>query len=242
VAFGQNRNPKAAALVLTKVTKGRLVGLLKVSSDMAKHHAAGERYAHIPVEVLEHVSCATLPHAAFKVLVMVAAGYNGHNNGTQACTESWMRKFGITGTDTARRSLKLLVERGLIEITRPGMKMRKIPTLYAVTWRCVDNRDGWPIEKPAPPSHKYAKWDGGYEWNVERRKWVRKISHPCKKGSITPIKGVESEMFAPIGGIRTPSYTPTIGDTLRSGLASSDLGGEPAADLSSALSKAPPHG
>jgi hypothetical protein len=159
-----------------------------MATRRSRYHVAGERYAHIPLEVLEHPSCATLPHAAFKVLVMVAAGYSGHNNGTQACTESWMRRFGITGTDTVRRCLKELEKRGLIEITRPGMKMRKIPTLYAVTWRSVDSRDSKLIDKPAPASHKYSKWNER-EWDKEKQRWV-KISHPSAGGNVTPQEGV----------------------------------------------------
>lgn len=152
-----------------------------------------DHFAQIPVTVLESAACATLPLAAFKVLVILASGYRGTNNGTMACTESWARKYGIMGTDTVRRSLKELEARGLIELTRRGMKMRKIPSLWALTWQSIDNRNGQPIGVPAPASHRYAKYDG-YIWHEERKKigekklpgrWI-KNSHPYG-GVVSPL-------------------------------------------------------
>ena len=93
-----------------------------------KRRERGERFAKLPLGLLEDPSCATLPLSAFKVLTVLAAGYSGGNNGTLACTESWARKFGITGTDTVRLALKELERRGLIEVTRRGMRMRQAPT------------------------------------------------------------------------------------------------------------------
>lgn len=162
----------------------------------------GERFAKIPLGVLEHPACSTLPLAAFKVLVVLAAGYSGSNNGTLACTESWGKKFGIGGTDTVWRSLRELTARGLVEVTRQGMKMRKMPTLYALTWQPVNNRDGQPIDIPQLPSHRYLKW-------------VETEFHPSQRGTVTPVRGVEGARFTPLDAVTQPVFTPTRGDTLR---------------------------
>lgn len=172
-----------------------------------------ERFARMPVDVLESAACATLPLAAFKVLTVLASSYSGANNGTLACTESWARRYGINGTDTVRRSLKELERRGLIEVTRRGMRMRRVPTLYAITWASVDNRDGTPIGAPAPASHRYAQYDG-HAWDESMKRWIEKKSHPYGRGDVTPGVGVEASTCTPIRKLSEPVFTPARGETL----------------------------
>lgn len=188
---------------------------------MAKRRPKSEHFAKLPVSVLESAACATLPLAAFKVLTLLASGYSGSNNGTLSCTESWARKFGITGTDTVRLALKELERRGLVEVTRRGMRMKKVRTLYALTWLSVDNRDARPIAIPAPASHRYAEYDG-HIWDKDGDRWMEKNFHPERRGSVTPTRGVEASKYTPNGGARSAVYTPTSGDTLDLGRAPID--------------------
>jgi len=163
----------------------------------------GERFAAIPLEVLEHEACTTLNPTAFKVLVVIAAGYSGRNNGTMACTQVWGEKFGIRGTDTARLALRELVQRGLLEVTRPGIKMRSTPTLYALTWQPINSRDGRLLDRAELPPRGFRNWKPKTEF------------HPDPKGEVTPTAGVQHRRLTPICPGMNGSLTPMVGDTLR---------------------------
>jgi len=135
---------------------------------------------------MEHEACRTLPYAAFKVLAVIAVGYNGRNNGTLACTESWGRRFGITGTDTVRRSLRELVNRGLIEITRRGLRIRNVPTLYALAWEPIDYRDGSLLDRAVPATWRYRQW-------AERHRSTAGVV-AVNTANSHPLDGVESPL------------------------------------------------
>jgi hypothetical protein len=110
-----------------------------------KHHSrrtTGERYALVPIEVLLSPACSTLPHFAFRLLVAIAAQYNGRNNGDLCMTWDICRTFGITSKGNLVDGLALLIRRGLIVKTRQGGKRPAGPCLYAVTWKPIDERAG----------------------------------------------------------------------------------------------------
>src|SRR5665213_433062 len=163
----------------------------------------GERFARIPLDVLLHVACTTLTGSEHRVLVIFAANYNGANNGALACTQSWAEQFGITGTDTVGNARRVLTARRLIEVTRPGMRMRKVPTLYALAWAPINNRDGQPLIPPGMPT-----------WGF--KDWKPEISDPAGRGDVTPGSGVQTADYTPICPVTRPVLTPRIGDTLRS--------------------------
>ena len=119
----------------------------------------GERFARIPVSVLESEACTTLNHAAFKVLALIAAQWIGHNNGALALTESFARQYGFKGRNTLYRSLKELEARGLLVCTRRGYKSKTIFTLYALGWEDINNRDGQPLIRPEPRNNsRWTTW------------------------------------------------------------------------------------
>lgn len=161
-----------------------------------------------------------MPLSAFKVMTILASQYSGKNNGTFACTEAWARKYGITGTDTVRRSLRDLEERGLIVRTRAGMKLRKWPTLYALTWQPLDNFDGQLVHPARAPTHRYLQWEK-YAWDKKAQRFIPAEVHPCGGGSVTPVAGVKERDYTPIRTSEKANYTPTSGDTLDSGLGAS---------------------
>lgn len=128
----------------------------------------------------------TAPHAAFRVLAILLAGKAKERNGTMMCTDTYATKFGITSRETVYRSLQLLEERGLIVRTRQGMKLRKVPTLWAVTWWPIKYWDGKPLDYEKPATHAYAKWTYTPIVGV-----ITAGIHTDSRGSVTPIVGVE---------------------------------------------------
>lgn len=148
-----------------------------------------------------HPSVTTLPHAAFRVLTIFAAGYNGKNNGTLACTDVWMRRFGIASRDTVYSSIALLIERGLIEVTRPGIKHRKMPTLYAIAWQPVHHRNGQLLGRCTSPTHAYKQWNAPERAKKkvpDRRKNKPAGFQSDGRTSLSPMVGLQSGDFSPI--------------------------------------------
>jgi len=124
----------------------------------------GEHFAQIPVDVLTSEACRSLPHAAFKILVILASQYRGAGNskrggnGTLALTDTEARKYGINSRHTVYASLAELETRGLILKTREGLRSKTHFALYALNWRHVDNRNGWPLDRPEPPTRTWETW------------------------------------------------------------------------------------
>jgi hypothetical protein len=121
-----------------------------------------ERFARIPVSVLESLAVRELNHAALRVLVILASQWCGNNNGTLAITESYARRFGLCGRDTLYRSLRELEAHGLIVRTRQGMKLKNHFSLWAISWEDITHRDGRPLDTPEPKNNR--RW---LEWKPE---------------------------------------------------------------------------
>jgi hypothetical protein len=165
-----------------------------------------ERFAKLPWSVLMHPSVTTLSHAAFRVLTVVAAGYHGENNGALACTDTWLRRFGMVSKDTVYRSLHELTARGLIEVTRPGIKHRRVPTLYAITWAALNFREGEILGRFSPASHAYRQWQAPpkVKKKVPDRRKVQSDGRTIAefqsdgRASISPMVGPETSIISPI--------------------------------------------
>lgn len=202
---------------------------------MASNRKKGERFAKLPVELLKDPAVTTLPHAAFRVLAIFAAGYKGDNNGTLACTDTWMRQFGMVSRDTLYAAIHQLLERGLIEVTRPGIKHRKVATLYAITWQELNYRDGQILGRFRPASHAYKQWKAP-ERTKKKVPDRRKATTPTHRDgdaegaadtaefqsdgrtSLSPMVGLEKSVFSPIsptkeGGFQSDGreYSKTLG-------------------------------
>jgi hypothetical protein len=151
---------------------------------MAKRKSAVEKepFARIPESVMMSEALMTVPHAAFRVLAILVMGKARERNGTMMCTDSYAEKFGMNSRETVYRSLQLLEYRGLIVRTRQGMRLRKIPTLWAVTWWPIHYRDGQPLDFPRPATHAYLNW---------RSKPAAEF-HTDGRGTVTPIVGVNT--------------------------------------------------
>lgn len=99
-----------------------------------------EKYAGIPLAVLQTRKYASLNGWAVKLLVDFAAQYNGpgRNNGDlSAPFESVMRFKGWRSKGTLNKALRDLEAVGFIVKTRQGG--RNHCSLYALTWQPIDD-------------------------------------------------------------------------------------------------------
>ncbi len=96
----------------------------------------------IPIRVFMSDDFKTLNNASVRVLIALVCQYNGANNGDLSATRTEMIKHGIRSSDTINRSVKELIEHGLIAKTRngyAGIDGRRMCSLYALTWLRVDD-------------------------------------------------------------------------------------------------------
>jgi DNA-binding PadR family transcriptional regulator len=192
-----------------------------------KRYADIEHFAKIPVSVLESEAGRTLPHAAFKVLVILASQWRGGNNGTLALTERYGRRFGLSGRDTLYRSLRELERRGLIVCTRRGFKSKKMFSLFALGWESITHRDGVPLDTPEPKDNtRWLKWTAGASAPIVGTKigCRRKISavettpggaeiHTDGRERLGPMVGTDDRISVPKRTDRSPVSIPVIGNT-----------------------------
>jgi hypothetical protein len=177
---------------------------------------AQEHFARVPISVLESEAVTTLNHAAFKVLVVLAAGYRGTNNGTLALTGSFAKRFGLKGRDTLYRSLRELERRGLIVCTRRGFKSKKMFTLYAVGWESITHREGQPLDIPEPKNNsRWLKWSASVPMaGTHELKQLAQI-HTDGRDSSVPIVGTDDPVSVPMVYDRSPISIPMAGHTSR---------------------------
>lgn len=116
-------------------------------------------FLHIPHDVLNSDTYASLKPSAVKLLVDIASQFNGYNNGDLSATLSVLRVKGWTSSGGLNKQLKALLDAGLIEQTRQGGRNRC--SLYAVTWRSIDECKGKLDVKPTKtPSMLYRELPG----------------------------------------------------------------------------------
>lgn len=94
----------------------------------------------LPHSLMEHPNFSSMSPRAVKLLLDLGAQYRGVNNGDLAMTWSIMEKRGWHSRDQLRKARQELLYRGFIVITRQGG--RNLATLYALTWRQIDECGG----------------------------------------------------------------------------------------------------
>jgi hypothetical protein len=144
-----------------------------------------EGFTFIPDHVMRSPALATANHASFRVLAILVVGKPKERNGTMACTDSYSARYGVHSHETVYRALGELKHRGLIVVTRQGLRMRKIPTLWAVTWWPVFYREGKPLDRPEEPTFDYQQWQP-----ITPTVGVEIESHTDSRGDVTPTNGV----------------------------------------------------
>lgn len=121
-----------------------------------KSKSSGGRFARLPLSLMGHPAVQTLTHAMFRVLTLLAAAYNGHNNGALGVTANQAKQAGGISRATLYGALRELESRGLIEKTYEASRIPPRPTMYAVTWLAIDDTDYSKATKH--PSHAYRDW------------------------------------------------------------------------------------
>jgi hypothetical protein len=98
----------------------------------------------LPLSVMMSTAFKTLPVGYQRVLWLMAAQYDGSNNGDLALTRKQAAHFGLKNERDRSLGLRELERRGLIEKTRQGgiASGVKFPTLWAVTWKAIQHADG----------------------------------------------------------------------------------------------------
>lgn len=131
-----------------------------VPTLMSRRHprrkSGGGRFAYLPLNVLNEPAVTTLSHAAHRVLVLLTAQYNGYNNGALGLTVEQAKKQNVKSNNTLYRALASLEERGLIEQTYPASRVPPRPTMYALTWRAVDDTEYSGATRT--PSRTFTNW------------------------------------------------------------------------------------
>ena len=122
----------------------------------AKARKIRGRFAMIPIDVMKHPSTSTLSHAAFRVLVLLAGAYSGHNNGALGVTAGQAAESGVGSRNTLYRALRELESRGLILKTYSASRVPPRPTMWAITWVSVDDTE-W-SRKTTTAAHTYRTW------------------------------------------------------------------------------------
>lgn len=120
-------------------------------------------YIGIPKEVLRHENFSELSPKAIKLLLSIAAGFLGNNNGHLIATAPIMRTFGINSKDSLSVGIKELLTHGLLIRTRSQQK--RDAAQYALSWL--------PIQ-PAKPGKPYDP--GIVSSNVSCDAW-RRVPH-----------------------------------------------------------------
>ena len=127
-----------------------------MSRSNHRRKRGGGRFARLPVVVLEHMAVTTLTHAAFRVLVLLAAQFNGFNNGALGITAKQATNAGIGSDKTLYRSLQELELRQLVELSYPASRVPPRPTMWSLTWLPLNDTPY--SQSTRTPTHAYRDW------------------------------------------------------------------------------------
>ena len=120
-------------------------------------------FLSLPHTLLHHPNFQGLRAKSVKLLIDLAAKYNGRNNGDLCAPLSIMRKKGWSSNEQLFRARNELVERGFLRVSRQGG--RNQCTLYALTWQPIDDCGGkLDITATTTAPHDWKRWtppDGG---------------------------------------------------------------------------------
>ncbi|NBW13577.1 MAG: hypothetical protein EBR82_36785 [Caulobacteraceae bacterium] len=165
-------------------------------------------FVMLPNTVLRSPGYRALSHTARSLLVDIAMQYKGGNNGALVACEKYLRPLGWKSKDVISRSVKELLEKGLLIKTRQGGL--NSPSLFALSFHNLD-RDN--RHEPGM-AVAFPKLRGNYKSYVEtptpsRGPNLIKIgpSPGGKRARTTPSRG-------PVLPIKTAMSTPPDGEYL----------------------------
>ena len=115
-------------------------------------------FLNIPKHVLGSEAYISLGGWQVKLLVDMASQFNGKNNGDLTAAWTVMKERGWKSPGTLNKALRDLLDVGLIQETRSGGRHRC--TLYAVTWRGIDECKGkLEVNPTIAPSNLFQKFE-----------------------------------------------------------------------------------
>lgn len=120
-----------------------------------------DRFAMIPLAVLESEAWRTLPHLPRTVLLVLAAQYVGTSNGTQHLSRDICRRFGLEHS-RALKAAKELEARGLIVLTYEAKytpSRARVPKQWALGWRDITHRGNTLLTHVRRAPDDWREWD-----------------------------------------------------------------------------------
>jgi hypothetical protein len=108
------------------------------------------RFVQLFHNILDSPAWLSLTHSARTAYIHILKDFNGHNNGQLKLTYSQAGR--LMNRQTFGRSIKLLIDRGFIEVTKHG----------GLNNRCAEYRyiEKWRNWKPSDEKQKPNKWQG----------------------------------------------------------------------------------
>jgi hypothetical protein len=112
----------------------------------SKYTGRGKDHSFLQLrhDLIRSPQFSALSGNAVKVLLFLAAQFNGRNNGDLSATESMVLAAGLCSGTTAAKAIKELLAAGFIVVTRHGDRRRC--HLFAVTWLPIDECVGKGLE------------------------------------------------------------------------------------------------
>lgn len=104
----------------------------------------------LPSRLLESQAFKTLSPYGVKLLLDIASGYRGNNNGDLSAPWKTMRNRGWRSEETLQKAKKELIAHGLIAETRKGRRPN-VCTLFGLTWFRIDPSNKYDISEGAFP-------------------------------------------------------------------------------------------
>jgi hypothetical protein len=126
----------------------------------AKRARFAERFAALPLSVMTSTAFRTLPVGHQRVLWLLAAQFDGTNNGNLTLTRKQARHFGLNNERARCGGLRELEHRGLIIKTRAGgiAAGSRFPTTWALAFRAIQHRANEELAAVQLPSTRWRGW------------------------------------------------------------------------------------
>ncbi|MCU1113199.1 hypothetical protein JAK74_05195 [Stenotrophomonas maltophilia] len=148
---------------------------------------SSDTFVRLPHSMMRHPAFFTLSGAAMKMLLFLAAQYNGRNNGDLSATKAMVEGAGVCAASKSKELLAQLEEAGFIVQTRHGIK--KQCHLYALTWVGIDRCPGKNLEIAAgPPRNDWRKTHLQHPSGVQTES---RSQHPSGD-HVTPLRGAKA--------------------------------------------------
>ncbi|MEW6984362.1 hypothetical protein AAD001_17040 [Colwelliaceae bacterium 6471] len=120
---------------------------MALTRDKAKGRRTSGAFVPFPCSVMNHQNFTNLTPLALKLFIDVCSYLRFKqggtvNNGDLAITWELLKLRGWTSKASIDRAKNELLYYGFIVITRHGMRLRHMPTLYALTFFGIDECNG----------------------------------------------------------------------------------------------------